>query len=281
MTRLLVAGITVALLAGCPGGGTPDGGGTGGGMGVMRTTIPAPSGGQYGNPRWSPDGTKIAVHVSGTGANGADLIGTLDSAGMNLVVLADAGTYLANPAWGPNGTTIYFTENGGISQVPAAGGAATRIATPFAAMDLDVSADGNRLLFTRNGTNNVELREADGGTRSLHAGGAGRFSPDGTLVAFVGDVMSTEHFFVYRFSDGMATDLGLADTYLASVSWLPDGLSFAATSKAGIEIVGLDGGHSVIYSDAFASTGIDVSKDGKKIIYAVNGQAGLFVLTGF
>ncbi len=33
--------------------------------------------------------------------------------------------------------------------------------------------------------------------------------------------------------------------------------------------------------DEFAAKSLDVSPDGKKMVYAINGQADLFVLTGF
>lgn len=279
MTRTSLCAV-VALLSGCSGGG--GGGMMDAGPMLTKTTLAAPSGYQLGNGRWSPDGTKIALHFSTTGMNGADFIGTLDATGTNLTGLADAGSYLASAAWGPNGTSIFFTDRDGISRVPAAGGTPTRVAPAFAAMELDVNGDGTRVTFTRNGRNDVELLElADGGVSTIHKGNAGRFSPDGTMVAYVDDVMMKEHFFVYRFSDRSVTDLGLADTYLASVGWFPDNARFAVTSDTGIEIVALDGGHTVVTTDAFASTGIDVSRDGKKILYRVNGGTGLFVLTGF
>jgi Tol biopolymer transport system component len=275
--KLRVAGLLV--LAACSGGSGPI---DAGGGGPARAELTPPAGLQFWNGRWSPDGKKIALHYSTKGASPADSIGVMDETGVNLTPVADAGTYLATAAWGPNGTTVFFTDSNGISKVPAAGGTATQLATPFAAFELDVSHDGTRLTYTTNGFNEVTLLElADGGKSSLHSGQAARFSPDGTLVAFVDGSSDKEHFWLYRFADKSVVDLGAANTYLASVGWFADNARLAVTSDKGIELLSLDGGRSVLYSDAFASTGIDVSSDSRKILYRVNGSTGLYVLTGF
>ncbi|MBL8953230.1 MAG: PD40 domain-containing protein [Myxococcaceae bacterium] len=280
MTRTSLMTLVV-VLAGCSGnGGTPV---QDAGPMITRTSLTPPNGIQFDVGRFSPDGTKIALHYSTLGMGSQDFIGTIDSAGANLTFLADAGTYLASTAWGPNGTDVYFTDDEGIARVPAAGGAITRLATPFAAMDLDVSRDGTLITYTTNGSANVrQLVPADGGMGTLRAGTAARISPDGTWLAFIDDgADGKEHFFIAPLASGAtATDLGLADTYLASVAWFSDGLSLAATSDDHVEIIGVDGGHRVVY-DTGAATGVDVSRDGTKILYRVNGQTGLFVLTGF
>lgn len=272
---------SVALLCACPGGGNPDGGGGG----VTRTELPAPVDRQFWNARWAPDGKKIALHLAIKGASSSDWIAVMDESGNNVTELADAGTYLATAAWGPGGTSVYYTDDRGISKVAATGGASTQVAAAGAAFELDVSKDGTRLTYTENGIGNISMIElADAGTSSLHTGEAARFSPDGTQVAFVQGNLDLKHFWLYKFADKSVTDLGLAGTYLASVGWFADGKRIAVTTDKGIEVLDLGAspvGRNVIYSDAFASTGVDVSPDSTKILYRVNGQTGLFILTGF
>ena len=275
----------VTLLVGC---GSPSGqdGGTGGDAGrIKRTELPPPTGQQFWNGRWSPDAKKIALHVSTKGASTQDFIAVMDESGANLTTIADAGTYLATAAWSPAGTSVYFTDSKGISKVPATGGAATQLATPFAAYELDVSKDGARVTYTSNGLNDISLIElADAGTVTVHSGVAARFSPDGTQLAFVDGLTDKEHFWLYKFADKSVTDLGVANTYLASVGWFADGKRLAVTSDKGIELLITDQTpvvRSMLYADAFASTGVDVSSDSAKILYRVNGSTGLFVLTGF
>ncbi|MBS1151450.1 MAG: hypothetical protein H6Q89_3148, partial [Myxococcaceae bacterium] len=95
---------------------------------------------------------------------------------------------------------------------------------------------------------------------------------------------SDEHFKLYKFSDQSVSELGLAGTYLASVCWFADGKRLAVTSQQGIELLTLSDtpvSRKSLYPDAFASTGCDVHPDGTKLLYRVNGQRGLRVLSGF
>ncbi len=276
------------LLVGC---GSSTGGMTDmdAGNGPTSKALTAPSGQQFWEGRWSPDGKKIGFHHATTGSMGADSIAVMDETGAGVTLLADAGSYLASVAWSADGTTLYFTGDDGILKVPASGGAVTLVKSAFAAMDLDVSRVGSRLTYSLNGSSSISLLElSDGGVTTLGKGGSARFSPDGTQLAYVArdtasDGGNEEHFKLYKFSDKSEADLGFAGTYLASVCWFSDNKRLGVTGKTGIELLTLDTtpvGRSKLF-DASSATGCDVHPDGKRLLYRVNGELGLRVLSGF
>ena len=286
MKRALM--VAVFALAGCgPAGGPTDGGDTD--AGVTSKEFAAPTGQQFWEARWSPDGKKIAMHHSTLGPMSVDSIGVIDEGGGNLALVADAGTYLASVAWVPGGASIYFSGTAGILKVATTGGPVTLVKSAFAAMNIDVSKDGQRLTYSINGTNDVTLLElSDGGQTTIGKGEAARFSPDGTQLAYVArktepDGGTDEHFMLYKFSDKSVADIGVAGTYLASVCWFADNKRLALTSANGIELMSLDQTPLTRRKliDAFASTGCDVHPDGTRILYRVNGQRGINVLSGF
>ena len=280
--------VCVALtVAGCgPGGGPVDGGA----MGALSSkALAAPSGQQFWEGRWSPDGKKIGFHHATPGLMGAHSIGVMDELGGNVSLIADAGTYLASVAWSPDGTTLYFSGDDGVLKVPSAGGPTSLVKSSFAAMNIDVSKDGRRLSYSVNGSADVTVLDlADAGQTYVSKGEAARFSPDGTQLAYVArekesDGGSDQHFKLYRFSDQSVSELGVAGTYLASICWFADGARLAVTSKDGLELLTLGQapvGRTRLF-DAFAATGCDVHPDGTRILYRVNGETGLRVLSGF
>jgi Tol biopolymer transport system component len=284
--KILILAAALSLAACGTGGMTiTDAGQTG----PTSTALGAPTGQQFWEGRWSPDGKKIALHHATVGSMGVDSIGVMEESGANLALIADAGTYLASVAWAPDGAAIYYSGNDGIFKIPAAGGASSLVKTAFAAMNIDVSKDGKRLTYSTNGSTSFYVLDlTDGGQTSIPNGEAARFSPDGTQLAYVArqdepDGGNQEHFKLYKFADQSVSELGLAGTYLASICWFPDGKKLAVTSDDGIEL--LTPGQSPVgrskVFDAFAATGCDVHPDGTKILYRVNGQLGLRVLTGF
>ncbi len=283
-TLILTAALTLTACSG--GGGAATDGGGAMDAGPVSKELAAPSGQQFWEGRWSPDGKKIAFHHSTSGSMGVDSIAVMDETGANLKLIADAGTYLASVAWAPDGTTVYFSGSGGIGKVPAAGGPVSAVKSAFAAMNIDVSKDGQRLSYSVNGSSTVTILElVDGGQTFLGMGEGGRFSPDGTQLAYIArqnepDGGNDEHFKLYKFSDKSVSDLGVAGTYLASLCWFADGKRLAATSKNGLELLTPPSGRQTIF-EAFAVTGCDVHPDGTRILYRVNGQLGLRVLSGF
>ena len=281
--KVWLAVAAAAALVGC--GSSSSSGGNSDSGAVVSTALAPPSGQQFWEGRWSPDGTKIGLHHATTGQNGADNIAVMGETGSNLMVLADAGSYLASVAWAPGGASLYFSGDDGILSVPAAGGAVSLVKGAFAALNIDLARDGKRLTYTLNGSSSVTLLDlADGGTTTLGKGEAARFSPDGTKLAYVAreagaDGGTDERFKLYKFSDKAVTDLGLAGTYLASICWFYDA-KLAVTGTNGIESMDLSGTRTKLFA-ASAATGCDVHPDKKRILYRVNGELGLRVLSGF
>jgi len=109
--------------------------------GSAQTRVTTTGGGQ---PSWSPDGTKIAYETYGVlHVIGAD--GTGDR-------VLESGTTDDHPAWSPDGSTIafdrYSSAGSSLYTVPAAGGAATELATTAANAGRPAwSPDGQWLAF--------------------------------------------------------------------------------------------------------------------------------------
>lgn len=230
-------------------------------------------------PRSSPAGDTIAFIQSSTMGDASDL-SVMDKAGNGRKALAPAGTYLASPAWTPDGKQIYFASEEGISLVSADGGAASVVVTDFATMDPDVSPDGKSLVYAINGgtLKLVDLADPTSPKDLGQSGTSCRFSPDGQSIAFE----SGGKINILEVSSGAVTEVLDADTYLASVDWFPDGQRLAITSKKGIEIVTLgESPARTLVRDEFAAKNLDLSADGKAILYAINGSSNIFVLEGF
>jgi Tol biopolymer transport system component len=104
-----------------------------------------------------------------------------------------------------------------------------------------------------------------------------RFSPDGARIAFA----TAEAIQVMDAQGENARDVVSGDlSYLTSVAWFPDGERLAFTSENGVEIVDVESGSRSVLADGFATKGIDVSADGTKVVYGVNGQKSLTIIDG-
>jgi Tol biopolymer transport system component len=275
---LLFCVISSALVIGCGGDpGPEDEDDEGGGSSFVEIEFKDSL--SATEPRFSPDGATIAYVQSDLMGDSYDLA-VMDAAGNDRKTLAPAGTYLAGPAWTPDGQQIFFTSDGGISMVAPGGGAVSVAVMDFAALDPDVSPDGKSIVYGINGGNLRLVDLANPSTpKDLGASGTSpRFSPDGLSIAFEsGDMIKR-----MELASGMVTDIVDAGTYLASVDWFPDGGRLAITSDEGIEIVTLGATpERKVLRDEFASMNVDVSADGEKIAYSVNGSTNVFVLRGF
>jgi Tol biopolymer transport system component len=144
-------------------------------------------------PRFSPDGTRIAICSN---RSGFYQIWVMDADGSDLTQITFTATGAARPAWSPNGDEIaYVSEDEGsfdIWRVPAEGGESVRVtANPAAENSPSWSPDATAIAFAslRAGNNDIYLVTlASGAERRITLDPAidsqPAFSPDGDQIAF-------------------------------------------------------------------------------------------------
>lgn len=277
-SRVLAALSTAFLLAACGGDDDGDSGEP------SRSTLNAASGQYWGAPRFSPDSARIAFARTSDQGDTYE-VAVMKADGSDVRTLAGNGTYLTGLAWSADGARLYYSGDGGIFSIPASGGTPTLESDAFAASALDVSPDGKQLAYGVNGSGLYLLDLAAHTSRELNEdGSAPAFSSDGKRLAFVkspgGDVHEVR---IVDLATPEQSTLVTADaSYLSSADWLPDG-RLAVITADGISLFDVSGatpqGRQV--RDEFAAKELDVSPDGKKMVYAINGRADLYVLTGF
>ena len=143
------------------------------------------------NPRLSPDGRRLALTVGG---NGQGSIWIYDLSGRAQPLRLTSEGHATFPIWSPDGTQIAFlavdNNDGRMFSIPADGSAVQPVRLTrddVTALPLSWSADGASILFERQ-SNLYVLRMSDRtDSRWLStpfSEFAGRFSPDGRLVAY-------------------------------------------------------------------------------------------------
>lgn len=277
--RLLAALSTALLLSACGGDDKDDDSGDK----PTRSTLSAGTGEYWGAPRFSPDGSRIAF-LRTQGDSDTYELAVMNADGTNVRVLANNGTYLTSADWSSDGSRIYYSGDGGIYSIPAAGGTPTLEHDAFAASVLDLSPDGRWIVYATNG-GGLSLLDLTAHTAEPLNDDAGSpsFSPDGTRVAYLHiESFDSAAIRVLTLTTKQNTLVTNSADYLSSTDWLPDGRLVTLTEE-GITLFDLAGAtpQERLVRKEFAAKELDVSSDGKKMVYAINGQADLFVLTGY
>lgn len=214
--------------------------------------------------RWSPDGTRIAFHRVGAGAN-EPWVGDAD--GTNQRRLAEAGY---SPTWSPDGRRVAFaTAFAGspgplrIADLRATTVTLTDVPGTEGAVDPGWSPAGDRIAFVRSSEvapeQTVGVVRPDGsGLRDIGVAdltGSPVWAPDGTRVAFAA-APTGQPYGLYT-ADREGSDLRrIAHTFggmvtldeITELAWSPDGarIAFSAGVPDGgsqdMYLVGRDGG---------------------------------------
>ena len=182
------------------------------GTAVHQLTAFVP-GGYAEGPAWSPDGKRIAMTASESGAHSR--IYVMSASGHNLAPVAAQGAEDMQPTWSPDGRKIAFTRVGGMgTNIMIAnlvtGGAAQLFALcgSIACTAPSWSPDGTRIAYERDGT--LQVQPLGGPPQPAafnlvgYAGGP-VWAPDGTTLLYTGSTF-----------DAGATRIGL-------VTVAPDG----------------------------------------------------------
>jgi TolB protein len=195
----------------------------------------------YLQPRWSPDGSRLAVvgcNVTPNFLLDCDiLVLRADGTGMRKIV--GGHWYNRAPVWSPDGRKIAFDSDregflSAVWVVSAAGGTPTRLTDP----DLEAfwpswSPDGSRILFSSNyarAHSDVYSMRPDGsGVRRLthlpeDVGGAWQasYSPDGRQIVLISDIEQPTPFDFYDIFTMRADGSGLTRVVSTQPGYTPD-----------------------------------------------------------
>jgi TolB protein len=167
------------------------------------TIVPITSGRDYRdeNPRWSPDGKRIAFKSTRTGPN-YDLY-VMDADGGNVTRVTDHPAHDHDPVWMPDGASLIFSSErdtrGDLYRVWLADRRVERLTRNFVGRAImpNVSPDGRSVAFAAQTLANLQfwsyqvhvLDLATGKTRALNASAGGAcwpaWSRDGRMIANV------------------------------------------------------------------------------------------------
>jgi Tol biopolymer transport system component len=109
-------------------------------------------------PRWSPDGRRLAV--SAYGGPGNDDVALIDPATGRFRRLTDSPGYEHSPAWSPDGRRIAYVKDGAVHVMRADGSADRAVTRGRKDAAPAWSPDGRRLTFVRDG--NLFVTRPDG-----------------------------------------------------------------------------------------------------------------------
>lgn len=198
-------------------------------------------------PRWSPDGKRIAYMAHLGGDRYEVYLMDADGSNPRRLLQRDFG-YNWAPSWSPDGRLILFSSNrDGLANLYLVelDGRAPRRLTDEGNNFLGVwSPDGKRIAFTSDrrgeGDNEIYVMSADGSrleqlTDNAVDDAAPAWSPDGRYIAYHSYQQGAHNIYVYDLQQRRTQALTREGYPVRHPSWTPDGRFVLATQQVGLE----------------------------------------------
>ena len=241
------------------------------------------------DPRWSPDGRKIAYSYFPDGPWPKASICVINSDGSELTRLTNALLKAGPPVWSPDGTRIAFgviNDQNAIYVMNADGRNQMRLTYQMKDwVGYAWSPDGKKIAYAADYEGNFEIYVINSDpsrqtniTHHLAEDMYPSWSPDGKKIAFTSNREGRTALYVMN-SDGGEQRKVLNDIQEQLISWSPDGLRFAFSRKdlehTDLYLANADGGNIVKLANDAA--GPQWSPDGRSIVF-VQGRDGYMQL---
>ncbi len=296
------------------------------GIGVRNRRTPAPmlpgtlvqltrDAGLELDPALSPDGRSIAFAAGPVGS--MRIFVRQISGGRTIAIAESLAVNQRWPQWSPDGATIVFhtgiaegeddptTKPDELYVVPALGGTPRRVLADTASnFSPSWSHDGTRIVFGRGvgiaarGLYEVNVRGDTAPRRLVTASGgeiqgslwAGRWSPDGSMLAYVSGNprfgLGTSHLgnnapasiWVLTLADGRTHRMTADSSLNVSPAWTPDGRTLLYVSnrdggrdvfRIGVNRNGEPDGRPERVTTGIGASAIDLARDGRTLAYSV------------